>query len=42
MKHVTEYRDAELVGAAICEIGRTVTKPWVIICLLYTSPSPRD
>ena len=31
MKHVTEYRDAELVGAAICEIGRTVTKPWVIM-----------
>ena len=31
MKHVTEYRDAELVGAAIREIGRTVTKPWVIM-----------
>ncbi len=31
MKYVTEYRDAELVGAAIREIRRTVTRPWVIM-----------
>jgi hydrogenase expression/formation protein HypD len=31
MKYVTEYRDAELVGATIREIGRTVTRPWVIM-----------
>ena len=31
MKYVTEYRDAELVGAAIREIHRTVTRPWVIM-----------
>lgn len=31
MKYVTEYRDAELVQAAIREIGRTVTRPWVIM-----------
>ena len=36
MKYVTEYRDAELVGATIREIGRTVGRqksphPWVIM-----------
>ncbi len=31
MKYVTEYRDAELVGATIREIGRTVTRPWTIM-----------
>ena len=31
MKYVTESRDAELVGATIREIGRTVTRPWVIM-----------
>ena len=31
MKYVTEYRDAELVQTAIREIGRTVTRPWVIM-----------
>lgn len=31
MKYVTEYRDAELVQATIREIGRTVTRPWVIM-----------
>ena len=30
MKYVTEYRDAALVGATLREIGRTVTRPWVI------------
>ena len=31
MKYVTEYRDAALVGATLREIGRTVTRPWVIM-----------
>ncbi len=31
MKYITEYRDAELVQAAIREIRRTVTRPWVIM-----------
>lgn len=31
MKYVTEYRDAELVGATIREIGRIVTRPSVIM-----------
>ena len=31
MKYVTEDRDAELVGATIREIGRTVTQPWTIL-----------
>jgi hydrogenase expression/formation protein HypD len=31
MKHVTEYRDAGLVHAALMEIRRTVTRPWVIM-----------
>jgi hydrogenase expression/formation protein HypD len=31
MKYVTEYRDAELVGAVIHEIHRAVTRPWVIM-----------
>ena len=31
MKYVTEYRDAELVGVAMREIHRTVTRPWVIM-----------
>lgn len=31
MKYVTEYRDAELVGAVIREIHHTVTQPWTIM-----------
>ncbi len=31
MKYVTEYRDAELVGATIREIGRVAVRPWVIM-----------
>ena len=31
MKYVTEYRDAKLVRAALREIGRTVTQPWVLM-----------
>jgi hydrogenase expression/formation protein HypD len=31
MKYVTEFRDAELVKAAIAEIRRTVTRPWVLM-----------
>ncbi len=31
MKHISEYRDAGLVAAAILEIQRSVTKPWVIM-----------
>ena len=31
MKYVTEYRDAELVGATIREIGPTDTRPWTIM-----------
>jgi hydrogenase expression/formation protein HypD len=31
MKYIDEYRDAELVKAAVDELRRTVTKPWVIM-----------
>lgn len=31
MKYVTEYRDAKLVQAALREIERTVTRPWVLM-----------
>jgi hydrogenase expression/formation protein HypD len=31
MKYVTEYRDAKLVRGVIDEIGRVVTRPWVIM-----------
>jgi hydrogenase expression/formation protein HypD len=31
MKHLTEYRDAELVQGVLTEIRRTVTRPWVIM-----------
>ena len=31
MKYIDEYRDAELVRAAIDELQRTVAKPWVIM-----------
>lgn len=31
MKYVTEYRDARLVQATLQEIGRTVTRPWVLM-----------
>ena len=31
MKHLTEYRDAELVKGVLSEISRTVTQPWVIM-----------
>jgi hydrogenase expression/formation protein HypD len=31
MKHLTEYRDAELVRGVVAEIRRTVTRPWVIM-----------
>jgi hydrogenase expression/formation protein HypD len=31
MKYVQEYRDAQLVHAAVEEIRRTVTRPWVLM-----------
>jgi len=31
MKYIQEYRDAHLVHAAIAEIRRTVTRPWVLM-----------
>ncbi len=31
MKYVSEYRDASLVQAALREIRRTVTRPWVLM-----------
>ncbi len=31
MKHLTEYRDAQLVQGVLSEIRRTVTRPWVIM-----------
>jgi hydrogenase expression/formation protein HypD len=31
MKHIQEYRDAELVRGVLAEIRRTVTRPWVIM-----------
>jgi len=31
MKHLTEYRDAELVQAVLVKIKRTVSRPWVIM-----------
>ena len=31
MKYVSEYRDAELVQGALCQIRRTVTRPWVLM-----------
>ena len=31
MKYIDEYRDAELVKAAVDELRRTVTRPWVIM-----------
>jgi hydrogenase expression/formation protein HypD len=31
MKHVTEYRDAQLVQGVLAEIRRTITRPWVIM-----------
>lgn len=31
MKHLTEYRDAQLVKGVLSEIERTVTQPWVIM-----------
>ncbi|MCK4898733.1 MAG: hypothetical protein KAS38_08145, partial [Anaerolineales bacterium] len=31
MKHLTAYRDAELVKGVLSEISRTVTQPWVIM-----------
>lgn len=31
MKHLTEYRDANLVHGVLAEISRTVTRPWVIM-----------
>ncbi len=31
MKYVSEYRDAALVQGALREIGRTVTRPWVLM-----------
>ncbi len=31
MKHLSEYRDAELVRAGLAEIRRTVTRPWVLM-----------
>lgn len=31
MKHITEYRDADLVHGVLDEIHQTVTKPWVLM-----------
>lgn len=31
MKHLTEYRDAQLVKGVLSEIKRTVSRPWVIM-----------
>jgi hydrogenase expression/formation protein HypD len=31
MKHLSEYRDAKLVQAALDQIRRTVTRPWVLM-----------
>lgn len=31
MKHLDEYRDAELVKGALREVSRTVTRPWVLM-----------
>ncbi|MBN1888105.1 MAG: hydrogenase formation protein HypD, partial [Thermoflexales bacterium] len=31
MKHLSEYRDAHLVGAVIEEIRRTCTRAWVLM-----------
>ncbi len=31
MKHISEYRDAELVSGVLAEIRRAVTRPWVIM-----------
>jgi hydrogenase expression/formation protein HypD len=31
MKHLSEYRDAELVKRVLAEIRRTVTRPWVLM-----------
>jgi hydrogenase expression/formation protein HypD len=31
VKYVSEYRDARLVGAALDEIRRTLTRPWVVM-----------
>jgi len=31
VKHLSEYRDAHLVGKVLAEIRRTVTRPWVIM-----------
>jgi hydrogenase expression/formation protein HypD len=31
VKHLTEYRDASLVGGVLKEIRRTVTRPWTIM-----------
>lgn len=31
MKYVSEYRDAKRVGAALEEIRRTITRPWVLM-----------
>ena len=31
MKHITEYRDADLVHGVLDEIRQTVTKPWVLM-----------
>ncbi|MBN1890948.1 MAG: hydrogenase formation protein HypD [Thermoflexales bacterium] len=31
MKHLSEYRDAHLVGSVLHEIQRTCTRPWVIM-----------
>ena len=31
MKHLTEYRDSELVQGVLAEIRRTITRPWVLM-----------
>ena len=31
MKHLSEYRDSEMVQGVLAEISRTVTRPWVLM-----------
>jgi len=31
VKHLTEYRDSELVQGVLAEIRRTITRPWVLM-----------
>ena len=37
--HQRFYTDPDIYEA---ELDHIITKNWIMICLLYTSPSPRD